>query len=70
MKAKEKRDHKYWYDFKCEGCDEECDLGVPIQHGTPICCPAGCGATYVQWYPPRVMAALKCVVRPIYYESK
>lgn len=66
MKAKDKRDHHYWYDFKCEGCGDEGELGVDITERSPFGCPAGCGATYVQWHPPGAMAALKCVVKPIF----
>lgn len=64
--AYDKRDGCYWYHFTCEGCGASGDMGVEVgEHGS-FGCPEGCGATYIQWHPTGHMAALKCVVCPIF----
>jgi hypothetical protein len=32
MQMVDKQDHKYWYDFVCQGCGSEGRIGVPIEH--------------------------------------
>lgn len=68
--AHDKRDHSYVYDFVCEGCGSEGELLVGISECRSFACPEGCGATYVQWFPPGKMATLRCVVRPVFDERQ
>lgn len=69
MQMVDKRDHCYVYDFVCEGCGSEGELKVPIDECRSFGCPEGCGATYVQWFPPGKPATLRCVVRPYFSEQ-
>jgi hypothetical protein len=68
--AIDKRDHAYVYDFMCEACECGGELLVPIDERRSFGCPEGCGATYVQWHPPGRLAALKCVVRPVFGDAR
>lgn len=44
MKFTDKRDHCYFFDFVCEGCGAEGELGIPIDHAyKQIGCPEDCG---------------------------
>lgn len=68
--AHDKRDHSYVYNFVCEGCKSEGELLVQIDECRSFACPEGCGAVYVQWFPPGQMATLKCVVLPMFEDAE
>lgn len=57
----------YEYQFCCEGCSSTGVLTVPRDHKAQIPCPAGCGASYVQWQNllKNNRIELMCVVKPI-----
>jgi hypothetical protein len=59
----------HWYNFKCEGCGSEGELGVPVgMSGSQFRCPDECGASYIQW--DRLGTPdLMCVVRPIFEDE-
>jgi len=64
---KETKDGMDWFDFVCEGCGSEGEIGILRAEGMkPFGCPEGCGATYVRWYPTVARPALKCVVKPFF----
>jgi hypothetical protein len=69
MLAREIKDGHVHYNFVCEGCKAEGELGVPLdQHGT-FGCPENCGAVYIQWKNLEGKYELTCVVCPVFEES-
>lgn len=70
-KAKEQKPDGLWYvyDYCCEGCGALGHLEVPSKI-RQFNCPANCGASYVQWHPPEQIAALMCVVCPVFETRK
>ena len=58
---------KVTYEFRCDGCDSEGQLTVPLAYGIRIDCPEGCGAGYIQFKGLDGGPALTCVVAPIPY---
>jgi hypothetical protein len=68
MKAqicREVKDGKAFYDFVCEGCGAEGNLGIPTDLAGTFGCPEQCGATYYQWtYEGKIQ--LTCVVCPVF----
>jgi hypothetical protein len=67
--ARELKDGHAHYDYVCEGCGAEGDIGIPLdEHGT-LGCPEGCGATYIQWKNLEGRYQLTCVVCPVFEET-
>lgn len=57
------------YQFVCEGCKCEGDLGVAADQ-QQVPCPEGCGALYIQWHNPITdKQDLQCVVAPVFEEE-
>jgi hypothetical protein len=69
-KRRVRKEDKDWnvYDYCCEGCGSLGILEVPTDVRR-LNCPEDCGASYVQWHPPEQLAALMCVVCPV-FETK
>jgi hypothetical protein len=70
---KETKDGLDYFNFVCEGCGCEGEIGIPRKDGMkPFGCPEGCGATYVRWNPSRSVAepTLRCVVKPYFREAE
>ena len=61
-------DQNYQYDFRCEGCGSQGYLEIP-KTLREINCPERCGASYIQWHPPDALAALMCVVCPVFADK-
>lgn len=60
-----------YFDFVCEGCKAEGELGLDMTEGMkPFGCPEGCGATYVPWMPDGHTYVLKCVVEPFFLKRR
>lgn len=59
----------YVYDYCCEGCGSMGHLILEVD-ARRFECPENCGASYVQGHPPEHLAALMCVVCPVYETSK
>lgn len=71
MKFKDKREHQYFFDFVCEGCGSEGEIGVPIEYAyKQIACPEECGAVYIMWFPTDAMPDLKCVICPVFEDER
>ena len=62
-------DQNYKYDFRCEGCGSQGYLEIP-KTLRQLDCPERCGASYIQWHPPNQIAALMCVVCPVFVEKR
>ncbi len=58
-------DGMVYFDFACEGCGAQGELGIDPKDGTkPFGCPEGCGATYIPWLYCEKFK-LTCVVCPV-----
>jgi hypothetical protein len=68
MKYLRTEDGNHFYQFICEGCRSEGELGVPADLiYQQIRCPEGCGARYIQWHNPITEKPdLMCVVCPVF----